>query len=85
MLSVKDSIDVEGPEHLRSVYHRLRAPNEGLFGRAKCSLSFSRLTWQGRDDVCMHVCLAMFVAYGVYILAQMIGRLELRQSIAYFA
>jgi len=34
VLSVKDRIDVEGPEHLRCVYHRLRAPTEGLIGRA---------------------------------------------------
>jgi hypothetical protein len=85
VLSVRDRIDVEGPEHLRSVYHRLRAPNESLFGRAKCRLSFSRLTWQGLDSVCIHVCLAMFVAYSVCIVAHLIGRHELRQSIAYFA
>ena len=85
VLSVKDRIDVEGPEHLRSVYHRLRAPNEGLFGRAKCRLSLSRLTWQGLDNVCIHVCLTMFVVYSVCIVAHIIGRPELRQSVAYFA
>jgi hypothetical protein len=85
VLSVKDRIDVEGPMHLRSVYHRLRAPNEGLFGRAKCRLSFSRLTWQGLDNVCIHVCLAMSVAYSVCIVAHLIGRPELRQSVAYFS
>jgi len=85
VLSVKDRIDVEGPMHLRSVYHRLRAPAEGLFGRAKCRLNFCRLTWQGLDNVCIHVCLAMSVAYSVCIVAHLIGRPELRQSIAYFA
>ncbi len=40
VLSVKDRIDVEGPEHLRSVYHRLRAPTEGLIGRAKSRLGY---------------------------------------------
>jgi len=85
VLSVKDRIDVEGPEHLRSVYHRLRAPNEGLFGRAKCRLNLSRFTWQGLDNVEIHVCLALLVAYGVCIAAYRIGRPELRQSIAYFA
>jgi hypothetical protein len=39
VLSVKNRIDVEGPEHFRSVYHQLRAPNESLFGRAKCGLN----------------------------------------------
>ena len=27
VLSVKNKIGVEGPEHLRSLYHRLKAPN----------------------------------------------------------
>lgn len=71
--------------HIRSVYHRLRAPCEGLFGRAKCRLSFSRLTWQGLDNACIHVCLAMSVAYSVCIVAHLLGRPELRQSVAYFA
>jgi hypothetical protein len=85
VLSVKDRIDVEGPEHLRSIYHRLRAPNESLFGRAKCRLNLSRFTWQGLDNVHIHVCLALFVAYGVCIVAYLIGRPELRRSIACFA
>ena len=85
VLSVKDRIDLEGPEHLRSIYHRLRAPNKGLFGRAKCRLGLSRFTWQGLDNVHIHVSLALFVAYGVCIAAYCIGRPELRQSIAYFA
>lgn len=85
VLSVKDRIDVEGPMHLRSVYHWLWAPNEGLFGRAKCKLNFYRLTWQGLGNVCIHVCLAMSVAYSVCILAHLIGKPELRQSVAYFA
>ena len=85
VLSVKDRIGVEGPEHLRCVYHRLRAPTEGLFGRAKCRLGFSRLTWQGVDNVCIHVCLVLCVAYGVCIAAHRLGRPELRQSVAVFA
>jgi len=85
VLSVKDRIDVEGPEHLRSVYHRLRAPNESLFGRAKCRLNISKFTWQGLDNVEIHVSLALCVAYAVCIAAYRIGRPELRQSIAFFA
>ena len=85
VLTVKYRIDVEGPEHLGSVYHRLRAPNEGLFGRAKCRLNLCKFTWQGLDNVHIHMCLAMFVAYGVCIAAYRLGRPELRQSIAYFA
>jgi hypothetical protein len=85
VLSVKDRIDVEGPEHLRSVYHRLRAPNEGLFGRAKCRLNLGKFTWQGLDNVEIHVSLALCVAYAVCIAAYRLGRPELRQSIAFFA
>ena len=83
VLSVKDCIDVEGPDHLRSVYHMLRAANEKLFGRAKCRLSFSRLI--AGIGLCIHVFLAMFVVYGVCIVAHLIDKPELRQSIAYFA
>jgi len=85
VLSVKDRIDVEGPEHLRSVYHRLRAPNEGLFGRAKCRLNLGRLTWQGLDNAEIHVSLVFCVAYAVCIAAYRLGLPELRQSVAFFA
>jgi hypothetical protein len=85
MLSVKVRIDVEGPEHLRCVYHRLRAPAEGLIGRVKSRLAFQRLTWQGLDNVCIHVCLVLVVAYAVCIAAYGMGRPELRQSVAFFA
>jgi len=85
VLSVKDRIDVEGPEHLRCVYHRLRAPTEGLIGRVKSRLGFRRLTWQGVDNVCIHVCLVLCVAYAVCIAAHRLGRPELRQSVAFFS
>ena len=61
-IQVKERIDVEGPEHLRCVYHRLRALTEGLIGRAKSRLGFSRLTWRGVDNVCIHVCLVLSVS-----------------------
>ena len=85
VLSVKDRIDVEGPEHLRCVYHRLRAPAEGLIGRVKSRLALQRLTWQGLENVCIHVCLVLMVAYAVCIAAHRLGRAELRQSAAFFA
>jgi hypothetical protein len=85
VLSVKDRIDVEGPEHLRCVYHRLRAPAEGLIGRVKSRLALQRLTWQGLDNVCIHVCLVLMVAYAVCIAAHRLERAELRQSVAFFA
>ncbi len=47
VLTVKDRIDVEGPEHLRVIYKGLRAMSESLNGRVKARLAYSRLTWQG--------------------------------------
>ncbi len=85
VLSVKARIDVEGPEHLRCVYHRLRATCEGFIGRVKSRLGFRRLTWQGLDNVCIHVGLVLMVAYAVCIAAHRLGRPELRQSVAFFA
>jgi hypothetical protein len=84
VLSVKDRIDVESPGHLRSVYHRLRAPGEGQFGRAKCRLSLGRFTCQGLENTEIHVYLVSCVAYAVCIAAYRLSRPELRQSVAYF-
>jgi hypothetical protein len=44
VLSVKDRIDVEGPEWKRSLYKRLRAVVEGFNGRVKSRLAYQRLT-----------------------------------------
>jgi hypothetical protein len=85
VLSVKERIDVEGPEHLRCVYHRLRAPAEGLIGRVKSRLALQRLTWQGLENASIHVGLVLMVAYAVCIAAHRLGRAELRQSVAFFA
>ena len=85
VLSVKDRIDVEGPEHLRVVYKRLRAKSESLNGRVKARLAYSRLTWQGLGNACIHTCLVFCVVYAVSIVAAFIGKPELRYSIAYFA
>jgi hypothetical protein len=85
VLSVKDRIDVEGPEHLRCVYHRLRAPAEGLIDRVKSRLALQRLTWQGLENASIHVCLVLMVTYAVCIAAHRMGRPELRQSVAFFA
>jgi hypothetical protein len=85
VLSVKDRIDVEGPEHLRVVYKGLRSKSESLNGRVKCRLAFSRFTWQGLRNACIHVCLVFCVAYAVTIVANVLGKPELQYSIAYFA
>jgi hypothetical protein len=85
VLTVKDRIDVEGPEHLRVVYKRLRAMAESLNGRVKSRLAYSRFTWQGLENASIHVCLVFCVIYAVAIAAALIGKPELRYSIAYFA
>jgi len=85
VLSVKDRIDVEGPEWLRVIYERLRAASESFNGRAKSRLGYQRLTWQGLENVGIHVGLVLMLAYAVCIAAYGIGRPELRQSVAFFA
>jgi len=85
VLSVKDRIDVEGPEWMRAIYKRLRAAAESFNGRAKSRLALQRLTWQGLENVGIHVGLTLTGAYAVCIAAYGIGRPELRQSVAFFA
>ena len=85
VLTVRDRIDVEGPEYKRVVYKRLRALVEGFIGRVKCRLGYGRLTWQGLEDASIHVSLVLMVVYAVAIAAFRIGRPELRQSVVYFA
>jgi len=85
VLSVKDRIDVEGPEYLRVVYKRLRAKSESLNGRVKARLAYSRLTWQGLWNACIHACLVFCVVYSVTIVAALLSKPELQYSTAYFA
>jgi len=85
VLTVKDRIDVEGPDWMRAVYKRLRAVVEGFNGRAKSRLAYGRLTWQGLGNASIHVSLVLMVVYAVAIAVYRIGRPELRQSVAFFA
>jgi hypothetical protein len=85
VLTVKDRIDVEGPEWKRAIYHRLRAKVESLNGRVKNRVAYSRLTWQGLENATIHVSIVLMVVYAAAIAAILIGRPELRYSIAYFA
>jgi hypothetical protein len=85
VLTVKNRIDVDGPEWKKRIYKRLRAMVEGFNGRAKSRLAYERLTWQGLGNASIHVGLVLMVAYAVCIAAYGIGRPELRQSIAFFA
>ena len=47
VLTVKDRIDVEGPEWKRVIYKRMRAMSESLNGRVKKRIAYSQFTWQG--------------------------------------
>jgi len=85
VLTVKDRIDVEGPEWKRVIYKRMRAMSESLNGRVKSRLAYGRLTWQGLENASIHVSLVLMVVYAVAIAAFRIGRPELRQSVAFFA
>jgi len=85
VLSVRDRIDVEGPEYKRVVYKRLRALVEGFIGRVKSRLGYGRLTWQGLENASIHVSLVLMVVYAVAIAASRLGRPELRQSVAFFS
>jgi hypothetical protein len=85
VLSVKERIDVEGPEHLRVVYKALRSKSESINGRVKTRLAYSRLTWQGPRNACIHTSLVFSVVYSLVIVAAALGKPELQYSIAYFA
>jgi hypothetical protein len=82
---VKGRIDVDGPEYLRVVYKRLRAMVESLNERVKSRLDFSQFTWQGLENVCIHVCLVLCLVYAVVIAASVLGMPDLQDSISYFA
>ena len=85
VLTVKDRIDVDGPEHLRCIYKRLKAMSESLNGRVKARLAYSRFTWQGLCNASIHVSIIFCIIYAAVIAAYRIGKPELRYSIAYFA
>jgi hypothetical protein len=85
VLTVKDRIDVEGPEHLRVIYKGLRAKTESLNGRVKTRLALPREPAIGLQNASIHMCLVFCVVYAVAMVAALMGRPELRYSIAYFA
>jgi len=85
VLTVKNRILVEGPEHKRVVFGRLRARVEGFISGLKNHLAYSRFTWKGLDNATIHTSLAFCVVYAVVIAALKLGRPDLTGSIAYFA
>jgi len=85
VLTVKDRILVEGPEHKRVVYRRLRARVESFISTLKNHLAYSRFTWKGLDNASIHTSLTFCVVYAVFIAASKLNRPVLTGSIAYFA
>jgi hypothetical protein len=85
VLTVKDRISVEGPEHKRVIYGRLRASVEGFVSTLKNHLGYDNFTWKGLENASIHTTLALCVVYAVHIAAIKMGKPDLARSIAYFA
>lgn len=85
VLTVKDRIDVEGPEHKRIIYGRLRAKVESFISTLKNRLGYDNFTWKGLENATIHTSLALCVVYSVHIAALKKGKPGLARSIAYFA
>jgi len=85
VLTVKNRILVEGPEHKRVVFGRLRARVESFISTLKNHLAYGRFTWKGLDNAGIHTSLAFCVVYAVFIAALKLDRPDLTGSIAYFA
>jgi hypothetical protein len=84
VLTVKDKITVEGPEHLKAIYGRLRAAAEGFMSTLKTQLGYDNYTWKGLDNASIHTSLAICLFYAVTIAAYKMGKPEQARSIAYF-
>jgi hypothetical protein len=67
------------------VYKMLRAKSESLNGRIKARLAYSKLTWQGLGNACIHTCLVFYAVYAVVIAAALLKKPALQYSVAYFA
>jgi len=84
VLTVKDKITVEGPEHLKVIYGRLRATAEGFISTLKTQLGYDNYTWKGLENASIHTSLAICLFYAVTIAAYKMGKPEQARSIAYF-
>lgn len=60
------------------------AMNSGA-SSVRARLAYSRFTWQGLENASIHVSMVLMVVYAAAMAAVLIGRPELRYSIAYFA
>jgi hypothetical protein len=85
VLTVKNRIQVDGPEYMRVIFGRLRARVEGFISRLKNRLNYDQFTWRGLKNAGIHTSLALCVVYAVAIAALKLGRPDLMGSISYFA
>lgn len=69
VLTVKNRILVEGPEHKRVVFKRLRARVESFISSLKNRLAYDRFTWKGLENASIHTSLMFCVFYAVAIAA----------------
>jgi len=85
VLTVKNRIQVDGPEHMRVIFGRLRARVEGFISGLKRRLNYKQFTWRGLKNAGIHTSLAFCVVYAVAIAALKLDRPDLMGSISYFA
>jgi hypothetical protein len=85
VLRVKNRIQVDGPDHKRVAFGRLRAGVEGFISRLKNRLAYEQFTWKGLKNATFHTSLALCVVYAVAIAALKLDRPDLMGSISYFA
>lgn len=85
VLSVRARIDMEGPEWYRVVYHRLRSKVESLKRPSEESGHLRQTHLTGAEEHLYPHELHLQVVYAVAVVAALVGRPELRHSIAYFA
>jgi hypothetical protein len=85
MLTIRDRINVKGPENKWVVYQRLLVMVEVFISQVRNSLDHGRLTWHRLENTHIHVSLVLYATYAVVIVAHRIGKPELRQSVAYLA
>jgi len=83
VLTVKNRIQVEGPEHKHVIYKRLRAMAESFISTLKNHLGYDNFTWKGLENACIHTSIAHCVVYAVAIAAMKMGKPGLAMSIAY--
>lgn len=85
VLTVKNRISIEGPEHKCVIYGRLRASVEGFVSTLRNHLGYDNFTWKSLENASIHTSLAFSVAHAVTIAVIKIGKPDKARSAAWFA